>query len=203
MATCPTPDSATPTAPQVPHCFLDSKNQPPTSFLTPHPCSAVTWAVPWEETCAAYNHRLHLPYRHRHNTLAYTCSNCRRNGAISTSSPVPLWIDLLSGGLLLGAVFMATDYVTSPMTRSGMLLYGLLIGIITASIRRWGIYPEGMSFAILIMNGATPLINRYIVRPAFPHEEEGHSMKSTPLTMALSLTSLMPVGGTALAEYVC
>ena len=74
----------------------------------------------------------------------------------------PLWIDLLSGGLLLGAVFMATDYVTSPMTRSGMLLYGLLIGIITASIRRWGIYPEGMSFAILIMNGATPLINRYM-----------------------------------------
>lgn len=81
---------------------------------------------------------------------------------IDLAAGFPLWVDLLSGGLLLGAVFMATDYVTSPMTRSGMLLYGILIGIITASIRRWGIYPEGMSFAILIMNGATPLINRYM-----------------------------------------
>lgn len=77
----------------------------------------------------------------------------------------PVWFDILSGGLLLGAVFMATDYVTSPMTRNGMLLYGVLIGVITAVIRRWGAYPEGMSFAILIMNGATPLINRYM-RPA-------------------------------------
>lgn len=74
----------------------------------------------------------------------------------------PVLTDVMSGGLLLGAVFMATDYVTSPMTRRGMWLYGLLIGIIAASIRRWGAYPEGVSFAILIMNGATPLINRYI-----------------------------------------
>lgn len=70
--------------------------------------------------------------------------------------------DILSGGLLLGAIFMATDYVTSPMTTKGMVVYGLLIGIITAVIRRWGAYPEGMSFAILIMNGFTPLINRYM-----------------------------------------
>lgn len=74
----------------------------------------------------------------------------------------PPIVDILSGGLLLGAVFMATDYVTSPMTDRGMLLYGFLIGIITAMIRRWGVYPEGMSFAILIMNGAVPLIDRYI-----------------------------------------
>lgn len=74
----------------------------------------------------------------------------------------PVLADILSGGLLLGAIFMATDYVTSPMTRSGMLLYGVLIGIITAVIRRWGAYPEGMSFAILIMNGFTPLINHYL-----------------------------------------
>lgn len=73
--------------------------------------------------------------------------------------PLP---DVLAGGLLLGAVFMATDYTTSPMTTKGMALYGLLIGVITACIRRWGAYPEGMSFAILIMNGATPLINRYM-----------------------------------------
>ena len=72
--------------------------------------------------------------------------------------------DVLSGGLLLGAVFMATDYVTSPVTPRGMAIYGVLIGVITAVIRRWGVYPEGMSFAILIMNGAVPLINRY-VRP--------------------------------------
>lgn len=77
----------------------------------------------------------------------------------------PVLADILSGGLLLGAIFMATDYVTSPMTRSGMLLYGVMIGIITAVIRRWGVYPEGMSFAILIMNGFTPLINHYM-RPS-------------------------------------
>lgn len=77
----------------------------------------------------------------------------------------PIVFDIFSGGLLLGAVFMATDYVTSPMTRNGMLLYGFLIGVITAVIRRWGAYPEGMSFAILIMNGFTPLINRYM-RPS-------------------------------------
>ena len=70
-------------------------------------------------------------------------------------------LDLLSGGMLLGAVFMATDYVTSPMTRTGQLIYGILIGAITIVIRRFGSYPEGMSFAILLMNSFTPLINRY------------------------------------------
>lgn len=75
---------------------------------------------------------------------------------------VPVGIDLLSGGLLLGAIFMATDYVTSPMWAGGMLVYGVMIGVITVVIRRWGAYPEGMSFAILIMNGCTPLINRYM-----------------------------------------
>lgn len=72
--------------------------------------------------------------------------------------------NLLSGGLLLGAVFMATDYVTSPMTHKGMLIYAAAIGCITVIIRQWGAYPEGMSFAILIMNGFTPLINR-VTRP--------------------------------------
>ena len=69
--------------------------------------------------------------------------------------------NLLSGGLMLGAIFMATDYVTSPMSRSGMIVYGIMIGLITVIIRQWGAYPEGVSFAILIMNGLTPLINRY------------------------------------------
>ncbi|WP_321332079.1 RnfABCDGE type electron transport complex subunit D [uncultured Bacteroides sp.] len=68
---------------------------------------------------------------------------------------------LLSGGLMLGAIFMATDYVTSPMTNRGMLIYGFFIGILTMVIRLFGAYPEGMSFAILIMNAFTPLINTY------------------------------------------
>ena len=69
---------------------------------------------------------------------------------------------LLSGGLMLGAIFMATDYVTSPMTPKGQLIYGVAIGVLTVIIRNWGAYPEGMSFAILIMNAFTPLINNYV-----------------------------------------
>ena len=69
---------------------------------------------------------------------------------------------LLSGGMLLGAIFMATDYVTSPMTKRGQIIYGIGIGIICVVIRRFGSYPEGMSFAILIMNAVTPLINYYV-----------------------------------------
>ena len=71
---------------------------------------------------------------------------------------------LLSGGAVLGAVFMATDYVTSPMTKKGMVIYAVGIGAITMLIRLWGPYPEGMSFAILIMNSLVPLIDKY-VRP--------------------------------------
>ena len=74
-------------------------------------------------------------------------------------SPV---VHLLSGGLMLGAIFMATDYVTSPMNPRGMWIYGVGIGILTVVIRTWGAYPEGVSFAILIMNGFTPLINFYV-----------------------------------------
>ena len=69
---------------------------------------------------------------------------------------------LLAGGAILGAVYMATDYSTSPMTHTGMLIYGVGIGIITVLIRLWGAYPEGMSFAILIMNSVVPLINKYV-----------------------------------------
>jgi len=71
-------------------------------------------------------------------------------------------VHILTGGLLLGSIFMATDYVTSPMTKKGQLIYGVGIGIITVVIRLWGAYPEGMSFAILIMNAVTPLINHYV-----------------------------------------
>jgi len=68
---------------------------------------------------------------------------------------------IFGGGVMLGAIFMATDMVTSPMTPKGQIIYGLGIGIITIFIRLFGAYPEGISFAILIMNAFTPLINSY------------------------------------------
>ena len=70
-------------------------------------------------------------------------------------------IHLLSGGAILGAFYMATDLVTSPMTKKGMLVFAIGIGAITVIIRLFGAYPEGISFAILIMNAFVPLINRY------------------------------------------
>lgn len=69
--------------------------------------------------------------------------------------------NLLTGGVLLGAIFMATDYVTSPMSNWGGVIFGVGIGLITMLIRYFGAYPEGMSFAILIMNSVVPLINRF------------------------------------------
>ena len=69
--------------------------------------------------------------------------------------------ELLSGGLMLGAFFMATDYVTSPMTAWGKIIFGIGIGFIMMVIRTWGAYPEGMSFAILIMNACVPLLNKF------------------------------------------
>ncbi len=85
-------------------------------------------------------------------------------GSIYIFNPIALYnplIHLFSGGLMLGAVFMATDYVTSPMTKKGMIIFGCGIGVITVAIRLWGAYPEGVSFAILLMNAFTPLINNY------------------------------------------
>ena len=85
-------------------------------------------------------------------------------GLLHLANPVyadPVTV-LFSGGLMLGAIFMATDYVTSPMTPKGQLIYGVAIGFLTVVIRNWGAYPEGMSFAILIMNAFTPLINNYV-----------------------------------------
>lgn len=81
-------------------------------------------------------------------------------GVDSTQFANPLF-HLLTGGMMLGACYMATDYVTSPMTHKGQIIYGICIGLLTMVIRLWGAYPEGMSFAILIMNAFTPLINNY------------------------------------------
>ncbi len=74
---------------------------------------------------------------------------------------------LLSGGLMLGACFMATDMVTSPMTSKGMIIFGMGIGLITIIIRLFGGYPEGVSFAILLMNAGCPLIDKYTKPKAF------------------------------------
>lgn len=72
-------------------------------------------------------------------------------------------MSLCTGGIMLGAFFMATDYVTSPMTGWGKIIFGIGIGLIVMVIRTWGAYPEGMSFAILIMNACVPLLNH--IRP--------------------------------------
>ena len=69
--------------------------------------------------------------------------------------------NLLTGGLLLGSIFMATDYVTSPMSNLGGIIFGVGIGLITMLIRYFGAYPEGVSFAILIMNSVVPLLNKW------------------------------------------
>lgn len=69
-------------------------------------------------------------------------------------------LHILSGALIIGAVFMATDMVTSPISSKGQIIFGIGCGLITAAIRLWGGFPEGVSFAILVMNGLVPLIDR-------------------------------------------
>ena len=88
--------------------------------------------------------------------------NAGITGNVFSTATVYSSTHLISGGLMLGAIFMATDYVTSPMNPKGQLIYGVGIGIITVCIRVFGSYPEGVSFAILIMNAVTPLINNYV-----------------------------------------
>ena len=95
-------------------------------------------------------------------------------GLLHLSNPVyasPVSV-LLTGGMMLGACFMATDYVTSPMTAKGQIIYGVAIGMLTVVIRTFGAYPEGMSFAILIMNAFTPLINTYCKPKRFGEVEK-------------------------------
>ena len=75
--------------------------------------------------------------------------------------------NLCTGGVMLGAIFMATDYVSSPMSTKGMIIFGVGIGILTVLIRQFGSYPEGVSFAILIMNATVPLINMYCLPKRF------------------------------------
>jgi electron transport complex protein RnfD len=74
---------------------------------------------------------------------------------------------LFSGGLMLGAFYMATDYASSPSTKTGQLIMGLGCGILTVVIRLFGVYPEGVSFSIIIMNLFVPLIDKYTIPKAF------------------------------------
>ena len=84
---------------------------------------------------------------------------------------IPPMYHLLSGGLFLGAIFMATDMVTSPMTKKGMIIFGVGCGVITCLIRFWASFPEGVSFAILFMNALVPLIDRFAAKKPFGIQE--------------------------------
>ena len=98
-----------------------------------------------------------------HIPVAVLGSMALMTGVMHASHP-EMYMDpmfhLLSGGAILGAVYMATDYVTSPMTAWGKIVFGVGVGVVTVVIRVWGAYPEGMSFAILLMNACVPLIDK-------------------------------------------
>jgi electron transport complex protein RnfD len=79
----------------------------------------------------------------------------------SQSAAADVVFSIMSGGVILGSFFMATDYVTSPLTRKGQLIFGFGCGLLTFVIRKWGGYPEGVSFAILMMNATVPLLDRF------------------------------------------
>ncbi len=82
-------------------------------------------------------------------------------------------MSVCSGGLLLGAIFMATDYVTTPTTKKGQIIFAVGCGVLTFVIRKFGGYPEGVSFSIILMNVVTPLIDRYIRPKSFGQRKEG------------------------------
>ena len=79
---------------------------------------------------------------------------------------------ILSGGMMFAAVFMATDYVTCPMTAAGQLVYAACAGLLIVVFRKLGTYPEGVTFAILLMNAAAPLLDRAFRRRVYGHEKE-------------------------------
>jgi electron transport complex protein RnfD len=84
---------------------------------------------------------------------------------------------LLTGGLMIGAIFMATDMVTTPATAKGKVVFGIGCGVLTMVIRKWGSLPEGVSFAILLMNAVTPLINMATRPRAFGHRRTGLALE--------------------------
>ena len=105
----------------------------------------------------------HIPFYYVATVFIFTSIIWLHTGNIQVE-PIT---QLLSGGLLLGAIFMATDYVTTPMSRKGQIVFAVGCGILTVIIRRWSAYPEGVSFAILIMNAFVPLIDYFTVPRVF------------------------------------
>lgn len=88
-------------------------------------------------------------------------------GILSLISKQNFMYQIMGGGIILGAFFMATDYVTSPITKKGKIIFGIGCGILTFLIRRWGGYPEGVCYSILFMNTLVPLINKYTLPKKF------------------------------------
>ncbi len=86
-----------------------------------------------------------------------------------------MFYNLFSGGLMLGAIFMATDYATSPVTRKGQIVFGVGCGILTVIFRNFGIYPEGVTYAILIMNACVWVIDRYTPPRRFGVQKGGQA----------------------------
>lgn len=93
--------------------------------------------------------------------------------------PGPVY-HLVSGGLMLGAFFIATDLVTSPVTKAGQLLFGVGCGALVYVIRTWTAYPEGVGFAVLLMNGVTPLIDHYIRPRVYGRTRGGAPLEPPP-----------------------
>lgn len=97
--------------------------------------------------------------------------------AIDPARYLPVGTHLLSGGAVLGAFFIATDYVTSPNTRPGQLIFGAGVGLLTYVIRTWGGYPEGVAFAVLLMNALTPVIDRYVKPRIYGRDRKGRALE--------------------------
>jgi electron transport complex protein RnfD len=106
---------------------------------------------------------------------------------------------ILSGGVLFGAVFMCTDYVSSPMTATGKLIFGAGAGIIAVLIRKWGNYPEGVSYGILIMNAFTPFLNRLLQKKYgfVPKKKAPAENGPVPANSAPAVTAAAPRPGKA------
>jgi electron transport complex protein RnfD len=105
-----------------------------------------------------------------HTPLAFIASVWAMTGIFHYANPARYAdpsFHVITGGLFLGALFMATDYVTSPITPGGKIIFGIGCGVVTVVIRLFGAYPEGVSFAILLMNAFTPLIDRYVKPSVF------------------------------------
>ena len=87
---------------------------------------------------------------------------------------------ILGGGLLFGAVFMATDYATSPLTNKGKIIFGIGLGLITCVIRFWGSLPEGVSYSIVIMNILTVHIDNWTRSPIFGQAKKQKKNQNEP-----------------------